>query len=284
MAHGLPSAPVAAAADATSSKLALLTAAERRLVEHHVAQLRAFDVAFIAGHSQHGFDRCTMERRLRMLDVGTTWARCRDEETKAYATVDVCAGFLHLDDGQWTDALMAIYRSPPAPAELSVATTKHIEGVRRCSWYVRKAALLDKVYRVHRRRLPCGVPVCSSLAPAVSQLLAEDCSHAERAELIEGAGSVPLEEAIEDCVVQDTIELHARTLRERLDFASAVTLGRDFWSASDFVDRAIAMVRLQQWAREVEQPGFPPDLNAFAFVRSMAAAALNPEASVADAR
>lgn len=244
---------------------------EAREVQRHLQTTDAFEALFDAGIAQKGFSREVMGARMQLMDLGRGWARFRDRSERAYLLVDTASGKLVMSDERWTEELLAVYRGErPLAMEPDPAEVARRERVRACAWYRRKQAALAGAYKAHRRRTPGGGRLYASMVQTLTQLLDEDCTDAESAELAAAAGA-DLVAAIEDCVIEDMSQRQLAEFRADPTFDCAVAMARCYLAADDRVEKAIAAVRLGRWAREIEERGFSPDANAFALARDEAA-------------
>jgi len=269
----------AAESQDTHPLLAELDERERREVLRKKRLMDAFESLFELAALQHKFNRHTLGRRMQFMDGGTGWARFRDRYTKAYITVGMSDQTVVLDGDHWTNALRDAFRQEQTPddiAETKAAQTR--TRIKACSWYLRHRASFPAMYREHHPGSGTQIRYVR-MDEAIGTLLADDCSQ-EEADALQAACDAPgqadptpshvIVNMIEDCIADDAADLQVAAYKAHPSFEDAVLVGIRFVQAKDSMERAIAAVRMDRVATEMQQRAFSREVNPFSVVRDEA--------------
>ena len=264
--------------------LAELDERQRREVIRKKRTMDAFEAMFELAGKTHGFNRHTLGRRMQMMDIGSGWARFRDRYSKAYITVGMTDRTAVLDGDHWTNALRESFRQEETPEDLAEADAGQMRTrIKQCTWYQRHRQGFPEMYKAHHPGTGSQIRYLP-MDEAIGVLLSNDCSQ-EEADELQAACDAPGQEeptschvivaAIEDCIADDTADLQVQEFKAHPSFEEAVLVGIEFVRAQEGMERAIAAVRMDRVATEMQSRAFSRDVNPFSVVRDEAAKRLS---------
>ena len=244
---------------------------ERAQVDTEVRVMRVFEAFFRAAEHQYRFKKSAMVERMQLMRDQDGWVTFKDAHTKAYATLDVKSDRVELMGSIWDGELMDEFRTGVSPLAAQAADDEaRRDRIRNCSWYVRHQSPLEKLFGSHRTRNAAGTFTCSDMAPAIMEMLSDDASGEEIDELGAACGEKELGESIANCIDYDMHESQLEVFKAHPKFQAGVGLAATMLNDTSDIGRALAKIRLKEWAEELERTAFCPNTRAFGFAREEA--------------